>query len=517
MHNNALRDIDNLYGGRMMSPSPEPYEPSIPEHVPYGRGESSTHHNEPEVPMRPRHQATDSQSSVTPLLPTHTYAERRPQPPRSPPSAYRKSVPLMEAANARTPYGYGTYDHDLYNNNTMPSHQFDGTVQEGPYEMPASNFRPREHDLDDDNIHSAPATIPLGRALSRFSTDERKPERIEFGQQEHLDRRRRKWMVIGVIGLVVVAAIVGGVVGGVLGSKSSSSTKAAAGSSSSGSDKGLYDINSPQVKALLNNDALRRIFPGMDYTPLNAQYPDCLATPPDQNNITLDMAMLSQLTPAVRLYGTDCNQTEMVLTAIDRLNMNSSLQVWLGVWLGNNATTNDRQLAQMYDILDQYPSSHFAGIIVGNEVLFRKDLTEAELGQHLQDVRNNLTAKSISLPVSASDLGDDWTASLAADTDIVMSNIHPFFAGVTPDQAPGWSWSFWQTHDVVLATSDTSKGWPHNIISEIGWPSEGGNDCGTSSGCPNATTGAVASIDNMNAFMDGWVCQAMANSTTYFW
>ena len=222
----------------------------------------------------------------------------------------------------------------------------------------------------------------------------------------------------------------------------------------------------------------------------------------------------------MRLYGTDCNQTEMVLTAIDRLGYNSTLQVWLGVWLGNNDTTNARQLDSMYSILQTYPSSHFAGIIVGNEVLFRKDLPITTLASTLADVRTNLTALSISLPVATSDLGDDWTAELALDSDIVMANVHPFFAGVTPDVAPGWTYEFWQSHNAMLTTASgtTKAAWPNSIISEVGWPSEGGNDCGTQDGtCPSATAGAVASIENMNTFMDGFVCQSLANGTTFFW
>lgn len=346
----------------------------------------------------------------------------------------------------------------------------------------------------------------------------RDPEKSEWLDKQSSGKKRMKWIVGSVIGIIILAAVVGGVVAGVLASKKSSSgSSGSSSSSSSGDSQGLYDINSSQVKALLNNDNLHKVFPGMDYTPLNAQYPACLTVGPDQNNVTLDMAMLSQLTPAVRLYGTDCNQTEMVLTAIDKLGYNDTLKVWVGVWLGTNATTNSRQLQQMYDILDTYPSSHFAGVIVGNEVLFRKDLTETELGDQLQNVRKNLTARNIDLPVATSDLGDDWTAGLAADTDIVMSNVHPFFAGVTPEVAPGWAWSFWQTNDVVLTGTSTGSSYPKNIISEIGWPSSGGNDCGTDAVCASDTDGSVANIDNMNTFMDGWVCQSLTNATTYFW
>jgi len=262
----------------------------------------------------------------------------------------------------------------------------------------------------------------------------------------------------------------------------------------------------------MNNANLHRVFPALDYTGINMQYPDCLTDRPSQDNVTMDVAVMSQLAPAIRLYGTDCNQTEMVMTAIDALKMNDTMKVWLGVWLGNNATTNSRQLTQLYDVLHKYPSSHFSGVIVGNEVLFRKDLTLDELGSTIRSVKQNLTALSIDLPVATSDLGSDWTKELVQYTDLVMANVHPFFAGVTAAGAASWTYDFWQTNDVAL-TGNVSN----NIISEVGWPSQGGNDCGTGVTCPTMLAGSVAGIQEMNTFMDKWVCQAMANGTHYFW
>ena len=341
------------------------------------------------------------------------------------------------------------------------------------------------------------------------------PEKSDWLQQQNGGKKRLKWILGIVIALVVIGGVVGGVLGGIVFKHGGSS-----GSNSSpdvSSVHGLLDIDSSQVQAVLKNKDLHKVFPGIDYTPLNAQYPACLTTPPNQNNVTLDVAVLSQLTPAIRLYGTDCNQTQMVLTAIDKLNMNDTVKVWLGVWLENNQTTNTRQLNEMYDILDAYPSDHFAGVIVGNEVLFRKDMTETQLAGQLTTVKKNLASRGIDLPVATSDLGDDWTASLAADSDLVMSNVHPFFAGVTPTAAPGWTWSFWQTYDVILTGSGSTGSYPKNIISETGWPSQGGNDCGIDTKCPNPAEGAVAGIDELNTFMDGWVCQSLANGTIYFW
>lgn len=322
--------------------------------------------------------------------------------------------------------------------------------------------------------------------------------------------KKLRWMILAVVGLLIAAAVVLGVYFGVIKNRSASASTGESAQQDTDAN-GDLNINSSEIQKLLNNKNLHKVFPGIDYTPINTQYPDCLDNPPSQNNVTRDLAVLSQLTNTIRLYGTDCNQTEMLVTAVDRLEMNGTIKIWMGVWQDNNATTGARQLAQMYDILDQYGADPFKGVIVANEILFREQMTVTELGDLLDEVRTNLTAKGISLPIATSDLGDDWTAALAAKSDYVMSNIHPFFGGVEAADAAAWTWSFWDTHNAALQT-DLSK----NIIAETGWPSQGGTDCGSDT-VTTCTDGAVAGIDEMNTFMSDWVCQALTNGTQYFW
>lgn len=332
-------------------------------------------------------------------------------------------------------------------------------------------------------------------------------EKSAWLAQERALSKKRLMIIIGV-GVVIAAAIALGVYFGWRSTRAASDSQKTATGAGAADD---LDINSSEIKALLNNKNLHKVFPGMDYTPMNTQYPDCVHDPPSQNNITRDVAVMSQLTNTIRLYGTDCNQTQMLLHAVERLQLNNTVKIWMGVWQDGNASTNARQLSQMYDILDVYGADPFKGIIVANEILFRKEMTITQLSTVLKDVRANLTAKSISLPIATSDLGDDWTPELAAQSDYIMSNIHPFFAGVNAKQAASWTWSFWDTNNRPLNT-DLSK----NIIAETGWPSGGGTDCGTDqvTDCPN---GAVAGVAEMNQFMSDWVCQALTNGTQYFW
>ena len=322
--------------------------------------------------------------------------------------------------------------------------------------------------------------------------------------------RKKKKLIFIVVGIIIIAGIIAGTVAGVM-SQNSGSGADDARAQSAADDKAKGDLSkdSQEIKDLMNDPDLHKVFAGFAYTPLHAQYPDCLTAPPIQNNVTRDMALLGQLTNVVRMYGTDCNQTEMVLHAIDRLEL-TDMKIWLGVWLGNNDTTNTRQVDQMWKILDTYGTDHIKGVAIGNEVLFRKDLTATELGTYLSETKSNLTAKGYDLPVATSDLGDNWTADLASQVDVVMSNIHPFFAGVTADEATSWTYTFWQTHDVVLSPNK------QHVVSEIGWPSEGGNNCGAAT-CTSKTQGSVATIPNMNTLMESWICQAMDNGTDYFW
>jgi exo-beta-1,3-glucanase (GH17 family) len=350
-----------------------------------------------------------------------------------------------------------------------------------------------------------------------------KAEKSAWLASQTKGKRKMRWWVGVAIGLVVVLAIVAGIVGGVLGTRNSdSSSGSSSDTNNANSDtaaNGDLGKDSVEIKALMNNKNLHKVFPGIDYTPWGTQYPLCFTYPPSQNNVTRDMAVLSQLTNVVRLYGTDCNQTEMVLHAIDRLEL-SDMKVWMGVWIDTNQTTTNRQVDQMYTILaDTKDLSVFKGVIVGNEALYRagedKAQSEQELIDILTDVRSQFKTKGYDLPIATSDLGDNWNAQLVQVVDYVMSNIHPFFAGVTANVAAGWTWDFWQTHDVTLTESlpDVKQ-----LISETGWPSDGGEDCGGSTGdCTAGQSGSIASVDGMNTFMNDWVCQALSNGTEYFW
>lgn len=256
-----------------------------------------------------------------------------------------------------------------------------------------------------------------------------------------------------------------------------------------------------EVKRVLNDPKLHQVFWGVDYAPLNVQYPSCGA---NQREVTLDIALLSQVTNRIRLYGTDCRQAEYVLNAIMDLELNMTLS--LGVWLDRNQEGNARALNEMQKLVLRYPSRYIDSILVGNEVLFREDMTEHELTVQMVKVRNYLKMNQIEIPVGTSDIGSRWTPRLASAVDVLAANIHPFFGGVQVQESTAWTYQF--LYEKVLSDIDT---WTHvpetMLISEVGWPSGGGR-----------LWGSVAGIKEQQQFLNEWVCAKEATDKVgWYW
>ena len=377
----------------------------------------------------------------------------------------------------------------------------------GPGPGPGDLAGDQAYEMKNTSTSGVPAAAgTAGQALEKPS---------DWLEKQKKGRRKWKWVVAIVISLLIAGGIACGIVFGVVlkndddgggGGGGRSGGSVGGGGLTADEDtevNGDLGINSQEIRDLMGNANLHKVFAAMDYTALNVQYPYCMHYPPSQNNITRDMAVLSQLTNTVRLYGTDCNQTQMVLHAIERLELQDTMKVWLGVWQDGNSTTNARQLAHMWEILEEYGRAPFLGVIVANEILFREEMTMAELKQLLDAVKANMTARGWDdFVVATADLGDNWTAQLAAISDAIMGNIHPFFSGVHVSEASQWTTTFWDNQIGSYRKPERRL----NIIAETGWPTGGGS-----------IKSSVAGIDELNTFMADWVCRAMDERISYFW
>ncbi|GAA5851106.1 hypothetical protein JCM5353_000231 [Sporobolomyces roseus] len=174
-------------------------------------------------------------------------------------------------------------------------------------------------------------------AYSAVSRDKSNPYSKEFKSgNKPPGNRVRKWIWIIAALIVVIAIAVGIAVWRIMASKNDSN-----GSSSSGDGKMQYISGTSKVVKSNPSDPsqfekdprLKPIFYGLAYTPFAVLEPNCGATLP---NVTEDLQLLSQLTTRIRTYGSACNQSELVLQAIQDTKIN--MTVWLGAYVGDDAT-----------------------------------------------------------------------------------------------------------------------------------------------------------------------------------
>jgi exo-beta-1,3-glucanase (GH17 family) len=330
-------------------------------------------------------------------------------------------------------------------------------------------------------------------------------------------------MIIGgLVGLALLAAIGIGV-GVSLGTKHKPSTTTSVGN---GGNNGGKDNNGTTTQTNPNdpsqftkNPNLSNSFYGFAYTPQGGTPPTCGAT---QQDVIQDIQLLSQVTTRVRLYGSECNQTALVLNAVKLTKVD--LQVYLGIYLTEDDSAYQRQYAAVKQALTDYGADHVAGITVGNEYILN-NMTAAGatdpsgpvglaaasfIATKVADVRSMVSSLNLgkNIPIGNSDAGSYLNLQLLQSVDYFMANVHPWFGQVGINNAAAWTWNFFQENDVSLGAQATNK--PQMYIAETGWPTK-------SSDAQHASNGASdASEANLQIFLDTFVCQANQNGTQYF-
>jgi exo-beta-1,3-glucanase (GH17 family) len=252
-------------------------------------------------------------------------------------------------------------------------------------------------------------------------------------------------------------------------------------------------ISDKEIKHMMTENDLLFMFSGLSYAPEHVVEPQCGAT---LRNVMLDIARISKVTGRVRTYGTQCKQADLILQSIDELKVNMTLA--LGVWIGANEDANRAQLQEMKDMVKKYPRSYFHSIFIGNEVIYRNDRTLPELMKYIKDTKLYLKSLGMSdLPVGTSEIGSLITPGMFEICDFVGANIHPFFGGV--DAQFGTRWALDYYHNQLLPIQAEAKKSSKLIISEIGWPYNGGE-----------FINAVAGSWEYQQFLNDWLCTTPA-------
>ena len=195
-------------------------------------------------------------------------------------------------------------------------------------------------------------------------------------------------------------------------------------------------------------------------SPLTRTFPT-----PDQ--IDEDLRRLQGKVRAVRTYSTGEN-----LEAVPQRAGKYGLKVWHGAWLNDNDKENLEQINLLIDHANKYKDT-VERVIVGNEVLLRKELTANQLRRYIRQVKQRVTQ-----PVTYADVWEFWmrNPSLADEVDFITIHILPYWEDVPigldrrePDGKPTI-----EKH-IVDIYKKVQERFPGKtiVIGETGWPSDG--------------------------------------------
>ena len=150
------------------------------------------------------------------------------------------------------------------------------------------------------------------------------------------------------------------------------------------------------------------------------------------------------------------------------------LKTLVGAWLSDNKEDNEKEIEGLIQLAKQGCVDIAA---VGNEVLYRNELTLEELLAYIQRVKEAIPG----IPVGYVDAYYEFSKhpELVDASDVILSNCYPYWEGCHIDGALG------HMQQMFGEATDAAKG-KKVIITETGWPSEGGSLKGAFSSAENA-------------------------------
>ncbi|HEY0635212.1 MAG TPA: glycosyltransferase [Gammaproteobacteria bacterium] len=196
---------------------------------------------------------------------------------------------------------------------------------------------------------------------------------------------------------------------------------------------------------------------GFSFTPLRAHNDPITGNYPSREEIDEDLKLLEGKVKEVRTYS-----VESTLADIPELARKHNIKVTLGVWLDNNLENNQWQLDKMLEVYGQQ-RSNITRVIVGNEALYRDQLTPAQLIDYLDWARERIVGQ-----VSTAETPSIWLENpqLADHVDFITIHILPYWEGQDIEAAIEFTKN---KYNEIQAAFPNKK----ILIGEVGWPSRG--------------------------------------------
>ncbi len=188
---------------------------------------------------------------------------------------------------------------------------------------------------------------------------------------------------------------------------------------------------------------------------------------PTPQQIEQDLQRLQGKVQAVRTYSAGEN-----LETVPQRAGKYGLKVWHGAWLNDNDKENLEQINLLINHANKYPDT-IERVIVGNEVLLRKDLTANQLRGYIRQVKQR-----VKQPVTYADVWEFWLRNpqLADEVDIITIHLLPYWEdepiGLDRREPDGQLRIEKHIADIYKKVQARFPG-KKIVIGETGWPSDG--------------------------------------------
>ena len=216
-------------------------------------------------------------------------------------------------------------------------------------------------------------------------------------------------------------------------------------------------------------DILRSGIHGLCFSPyLPGQEPGAIIS---EYQIIERMEIIRPYTEWIRTFScTDGNEL------IPRIAHKYGLKTLVGAWLGKHEEINRKEIENVIRIARE---GYVNIIAVGNEVMYRNDLSEDDLLKYIQTVKKEVP----DIPVGYVDAYYEFEnrPAITEACDVILANCYPFWEGCSAE------YSLLYMKDMYRRATKVANG-KKVIITETGWPDKGAKFYGAEPSIKNALT-----------------------------
>lgn len=172
-----------------------------------------------------------------------------------------------------------------------------------------------------------------------------------------------------------------------------------------------------------------------------------------------DLKRLKAITDCVRTYS-----MELGLDQVPEIARRHGMKVIQGLWLSNKPDRNRQEIDAVVKLANSYPDV-IQGVVVGNEVLLRGELSADNVATILREVKSR-----VKVPITYADVWEFWLRNrdLASAVDFVTIHILPYWEDF-PIPARDAAAHVESIREKMAAAFQGKE----ILIGETGWPSAG--------------------------------------------